>query len=82
MTTTRKETFLCPTLAHKNEPCNSAATREEMQNTMAQLTMSVRRLTPTECETLQGFPKDWTLPATAHSATRSRRQSQSGSRKG
>ena len=25
-------------------------------------TMSVRRLTPTECETLQGFPKGWTIP--------------------
>jgi hypothetical protein len=26
--------------------------------------MSVRRLTPTECEILQGFPKGWTLPGT------------------
>src|SRR5581483_4112353 len=26
-------------------------------------TMSVRRLTPTECETLQGFPKGWTIPS-------------------
>ena len=25
-------------------------------------TMSVRRLTPTECETLQGFPSGWTVP--------------------
>jgi len=24
--------------------------------------MSVRRLTPSECETLQGFPKGWTIP--------------------
>lgn len=24
-------------------------------------TMGVRRLTPTECEALQGFPRDWTL---------------------
>ena len=23
--------------------------------------MAVRRLTPTECERLQGFPDDWTL---------------------
>jgi len=37
-----------------------------------QPTMSVRRLTPTECETLQGFPKGWTLPDTGHWATRSR----------
>jgi site-specific DNA-cytosine methylase len=27
----------------------------------AQIGMSVRRLTPTECERLQGFPDDWTL---------------------
>lgn len=27
--------------------------------------MSVRRLTPTECEILQGFPKGWTVPDTA-----------------
>ena len=27
--------------------------------------LSVRRLTPTECEVLQGFPKGWTLPDTA-----------------
>jgi C-5 cytosine-specific DNA methylase len=26
--------------------------------------MAVRRLTPTECEILQGFPKGWTLPGT------------------
>ena len=78
-TTTRKATTLCPTLAHKNEPCNSAATREEMMVTMATLTMSVRRLTPTECETLQGFPKGWTLPAIAGSATPSRSKSSSGS---
>ena len=39
----------------------------------------VRRLTPTECETLQGFPKDWTVPATEHWETRSQSKSQSGS---
>lgn len=27
--------------------------------------LSVRRLTPTECETLQGFPKAWTVPGIA-----------------
>jgi hypothetical protein len=78
MTTTPKETILCPTLAHKNEPCNSAATREEMMNKMAKLTMSVRRLTPTECETLQAFPKGWTLPDTEHWGTQSRRRSRNG----
>ena len=78
MTTTPKETILCPTLAHKNEPCNSAATREEMMNKMAKLTMSVRRLTPTECETLQAFPKGWTLPDTELWGTQSRRRSRNG----
>jgi site-specific DNA-cytosine methylase len=57
-------TYLAAILSTKNEPANSAATREEMMNTMATLTMSVRRLTPTECEILQGFPKGWTLPDT------------------
>lgn len=58
-------TYLAATLSTKNEPANSAATREETMNTMATLTMSVRRLTPTECEVLQGFPKGWTrLPNT------------------
>lgn len=30
--------------------------------------MAVRRLTPTECERLQGFPDDWTVPAGSDSA--------------
>jgi site-specific DNA-cytosine methylase len=30
----------------------------------------VRRLTPTECEILQNFPRGWTLPGTERSATR------------
>ena len=34
--------------------------------------LSVRRLTPTECETLQSFRKAWTVPATGHLETRSR----------
>ena len=54
--------YLAATLSTKNEPANSAATREEMMDTMATLTMSVRRLTPTECNRLQGFPDDWTCP--------------------
>jgi hypothetical protein len=43
------------------------------------LAMSVRRLTPTECETLQGFPKGWTVPATEHWEMRSRSRSRNGS---
>jgi DNA (cytosine-5)-methyltransferase 1 len=42
------------------------------------LAMSVRRLTPTECETLQGFPKGWTVPATEHWEMRSRSRSRNG----
>ena len=73
MSTTTSPSHLAATLSTKNEPANSAATREEMMNTMAELTMSVRRLTPTECETLQGFPRGWTVPDTEHWGTRSRR---------
>jgi site-specific DNA-cytosine methylase len=40
---------------------------------------SVRRLTPIECERLQGFPEGWTVPATASSGTRSASRSVNGS---
>ncbi len=43
--------------------------------------LSVRRLTPTECELLQGFQKGWTVPDTEHWGTRLRRKLQSGSEK-
>jgi hypothetical protein len=43
-----------------------------------QQSLTIRRLTPTECESLQGFPQGWTLPDTEHWATRSRKTSQSG----
>jgi site-specific DNA-cytosine methylase len=42
----------------------------------------VRRLTPTECETLQGFPKGWTVPDTEVLVMQSQSKSSSGSRKG
>ncbi|MEO1144363.1 MAG: DNA cytosine methyltransferase [Cyanobacteria bacterium J06638_22] len=51
---------LAPTLSTKNEVANSSSTREEWYTTSALLTNSVRRLTPTECERLQGFPDGWT----------------------
>jgi len=35
-----------------------------------QTDLSVRRLTPTECEILQGFPSGWTVPDTEHWGTR------------
>ena len=41
----------------------------------------VRRLTPTECEVLQAFPKGWTVPAIGRSAMRSRSRSRNGSQK-
>lgn len=41
--------------------------------------LSVRRLTPTECELLQGFPKVWTVPDTKHWVTRLRRKRSLGS---
>jgi len=45
-------------------------------------TLSVRRLTPLECERLQGFPDNWTRltdRATRHSETQSRSRSSNGS---
>lgn len=57
-------------------PISSPTHCEETSETTL---MTVRRLTPTECETLQGFPKGWTLPDTEASATRSRRRSRTGS---
>ena len=47
---------VAPTLGAKNEPCTSASTREEWMKICAErdmgmgMGMSVRRLTPTECE--------------------------------
>jgi len=50
---------------------------DSLRNRAGQL--SVRRLTPTECEVLQAFPKGWTVPDIEHWGTRSRRKSPSGS---
>lgn len=52
---------IAPTLAAKNEPANSQVTREEWYTISARPMGAVRRLTPTECERLQGFPDGWTL---------------------
>lgn len=49
-----------PTLAAKNE-YSSAAVRKEWYERSAAMFGAVRRLTPRECERLQGFPDDWTL---------------------
>jgi hypothetical protein len=73
--------YLSPTLSTKNEVASSSTQREAWMQQCAEMLMTVRRLTPTECETLQAFRKGWTLPATEHWGTRSRVQSRSGSRK-
>jgi hypothetical protein len=36
---------------------------DQAQKKLDQIGLSVRRLTPTECETLQAFPKGWTVPS-------------------
>jgi hypothetical protein len=67
-----------PTLSTKNEVASSSTQREKWMEQCSEMLMTVRRLTPTECETLQAFPKGWTLPATEHWGTQSRRRSQNG----
>lgn len=52
--------ILAPTLSTKNEPASSSSTRQEWYETSAELLQVVRRLTPVECERLQGFPDNWT----------------------
>ena len=60
----------CPSLKVSMEPAVIQPTpSEETQEESGKATiptMSVRRLTPTECETLQGFPKGWTIPGNSH----------------
>jgi len=53
----------CPTLTAHNDPSRSPQSAEVTQQVAAvhATTMTVRRLTPRECERLQGFPDDWTL---------------------
>jgi site-specific DNA-cytosine methylase len=43
----------------EHSPCHTLARDNAAHAAMVQ-TMSVRRLTPTECERLQGFPDGWT----------------------
>ena len=53
----------CPTLTAHNDPSRSPQSSEVTQQVAAvhATTMTVRRLTPRECERLQGFPDDWTM---------------------
>jgi len=51
-----------PTLTASNDPSRSPQSSEVTQQVAAvyAATFDVRRLTPRECERLQGFPDDWT----------------------
>ena len=53
---------VAPTITATNDPSRSPQSSEITQQVAAVhlATMQVRRLTPTECERLQGFPDDWT----------------------
>ena len=52
----------CPTLTAHNDPSRSPQSSEVTQQVAAvhAASMTVRRLTPRECERLQGFPDDYT----------------------
>jgi len=54
---------LAPALTASNNPSRSPQSSEVTQQVAAvhKATMAIRRLTPKECERLQGFPDDWTL---------------------
>ena len=54
---------VAPSLTASNDPSRSPQSSEVTQQVAAvhAATMTVRRLTPRECERLQGFPDDWTL---------------------
>lgn len=62
---TGRGTPLCvaPSLTASNDPSRSPQSAEVTQQVEAVYgaSMSVRRLTPRECERLQGFPDDYTL---------------------
>ena len=53
---------VAPTITATNDPSRSPQSSEITQQVAAvhASTMQVRRLTPTECERLQGFPEGWT----------------------
>jgi site-specific DNA-cytosine methylase len=54
---------VAPTLTAHNDPSRSPQSSEVTQQVASvhSASMAVRRLTPRECERLQGFPDDWTL---------------------
>jgi site-specific DNA-cytosine methylase len=58
----RKTSVIAPTLSATNNPSRSPQSSEVTAqiDAMVRATSIVRRLTPTECERLQGFPDGWT----------------------
>lgn len=56
------EKVVAPTLSASNNPSRSPQSSEitAQVDAMVRETNTVRRLTPTECERLQGFPDGWT----------------------
>jgi len=54
--------IIAPTLSATNNPSRSPQSSEVTAqiDAMVKATSTVRRLTPTECERLQGFPDGWT----------------------
>jgi DNA (cytosine-5)-methyltransferase 1 len=54
---------VAPCLSSSNDPSRSPQSSEVTQQVAAvhAASLTVRRLTPRECERLQGFPDDWTL---------------------
>jgi DNA (cytosine-5)-methyltransferase 1 len=54
---------VAPTITAGNDPSRSPQSSEVTQQVAAvhSASMTVRRLTPRECERLQGFPDDWTM---------------------
>ncbi len=54
---------VAPTITAANDPSRSPQSSEVTQQVAAvhAASMTVRRLTPRECERLQGFPDDWTM---------------------
>lgn len=51
-----------PSTAHSIKAADNCKHRADSETYIPQ-THTVRRLTPTECERLQGFPDGWTIPA-------------------
>ena len=51
---------VAPALSTKNEVASSSTQRQKWMEQSAEMFGAVRRLTPLECERLQGFPDGWT----------------------